>query len=343
MIDIVLMDALLQALPPRCRLILLGDHHQLASVEAGSLFGDLCAKGTDSRSAQLCAQLEQLTGKTHPSTTQSPSAPGDSVITLRTSYRFAAGSGIGSLAAAVNNGDKEKIAAMPEAPPSEDIQFCTLQGSRRRTWLEKHLSAGFEQIHRADSPEAALTALECFRCLCATRKGPSGVEEINNLTRQILARRGLVPREDIWYKGQPLIIRRNRYDMQLFNGDTGIVWPDETGMLMAWFMRPDNRLQPFSPAGIPEHDTAYAVTIHKAQGSEFDRVLLLLPEEESRVLSRELVYTGITRARSYLTVCAETGTLLAAAGRKTLRFSGLADKLHAKHQYSVPPCAGAVI
>jgi exodeoxyribonuclease V alpha subunit len=116
--------------------------------------------------------------------------------------------------------------------------------------------------------------------------------------------------------------------MQLFNGDTGILWQDNKGRLRAWFRRADNTLSSISPARLPEHETAYAITIHKAQGSEFDEVLLLLPDEESRVLSKELLYTGITRARNRLILCASSEIRATTVSRKTQRFSGLAEKLH---------------
>jgi exodeoxyribonuclease V alpha subunit len=146
----------------------------------------------------------------------------------------------------------------------------------------------------------------------------------------VLRRAGLISGRDTeWYQGRPIIILRNHYDLQLFNGDTGLLWYDERDrQLKAWFRRPDGRLHPVVPSLLPERETAYAVTIHKAQGSEFEQVLLLLPEEESRVLSRELLYTGITRAKSKLILCADRETLAAAVRSRTQRHSGLAEKLH---------------
>lgn len=181
----------------------------------------------------------------------------------------------------------------------------------------------------ASSPEQAFVAMEKFRFLCALRRGPDGVKGINTLVTQVLRRAGLIsPQNTEWYQGRPIIILRNQYEMQLFNGDTGILWQDGKGRLRAWFRRPDNTLSSISPARLPEHETAYAITIHKAQGSEFDQVLLLLPEEESRVLSQELLYTGITRARKRLIFCASPEIRAITVRRKTQRFSGLAEKLH---------------
>lgn len=179
----------------------------------------------------------------------------------------------------------------------------------------------------ATQVEEAFGAMEQFRFLCAVRKGPAGVEGINTMAHQILRQAGLISGDTNWYQGKPIIIRRNQYEMQLFNGDTGILWQDTAGQLRAWFRRADNRLYSVTPARLPDHDTAYGITIHKAQGSEFDKVLLLLPEEGNRVLSRELIYTGITRARSRLTLCCDHKILATAVGQRTRRYSGLREKL----------------
>ena len=326
MIDVVLMAALVQALPAKTRLILLGDRNQLASVEAGSLFGDLCGIGEPAWSAQLCEHLRQLTGADQLPQATSTSAMADSVVLLRTSYRFQAKSGIGSLAAAVNNGSMSEVDGVL-ADDFPDLEVHSLTGTRRDNWLQEQIIQGFQAMVSASSVEKAFAAMEKFRFLCAVRKGPAGVEGINAMAEHVLRKAGLIEQDTGWYQGKPIIIRRNQYEMQLFNGDTGILWNDQDGLLRAWFRRPDNSLYPVTPARLPDHDTAYAITIHKSQGSEFDQVLLLLPEEESRVLSRELVYTGITRARSRLILCSDRKILATAVRQRTRRYSGLAEKL----------------
>ena len=298
MIDVVLMDSLLQALPAQTRLILLGDPNQLASVEAGSVFADLCS-------------TEPLA---------------DSVITLRTSYRFRGTSGIGALATAINSGSIQKVDSVVATDFSDlDIHYSTDQ--HQKHWLRKQIIKGFQEMVTASSVEEAMQAMKKFRVLCAVRKGPAGVETINKLAERVLRENGLIPGDTDWYQGKPIIIRRNHYDMELFNGDTGLLWRDQDNRLRAWFMRPDNQLHPVSPARLPDHDTAYGITVHKAQGSEFDRVLLLLPGEQSRVLSRELLYTGITRARNTLSLCCSRDILAAAVRQRTIRWSGLTEKL----------------
>ena len=340
MIDMALMAALLEALPARTRLILLGDRSQLASVEAGSLFADLCDQGASQRpgndepawSSELCAQLHQITGEAFsPSkTSKGESQMEDSLVFLRTGYRFQQDSGIGSLAAAVQNGSMEAIEQViaAQSPHLSDlhVEFCT--GSLREHWLREAILTGFQDMMEATSPEQAFAAMERFRLLCALRKGPAGTEGLNRLATSVLRRAGYITSETEWYQGRPIIILRNHYELQLFNGDTGILWRDESRQLRAWFQRPDGTLQPVAPARLPEHATAYAVTVHKAQGSEFDRVLLVLPEEENRVLRRELLYTGITRARKKFILCADQEILAATVKQQTVRYSGLRGKLH---------------
>jgi exodeoxyribonuclease V alpha subunit len=340
MIDVEMMVAILEALPEKTRIILLGDRNQLASVEAGSLFADLCGNDESRWSPQLCAELEQLTGSSNLLSSSSGETAAkesgkasdpvlaDSLVLLRTSYRFQDNSGIGCLAAAVKSGSVEQM-NRTLADNFADVEMVQYTGAKREQWLEGRIRKGFQPMLTASSPEQAFAAIEAFRFLCALRRGPDGVEGINILVTQVLRRAGLIsPQNTEWYQGRPIIILRNQYEMQLFNGDTGILWQDNKGRLRAWFRRADNTLSSISPARLPEHETAYAITIHKAQGSEFDEVLLLLPDEESRVLSKELLYTGITRARNRLILCASSEIRATTVSRKTQRFSGLAEKLH---------------
>lgn len=327
MIDLMLMAALLEALPSDARLILLGDRSQLASVEAGSLFADLCGSGEPAWSEPLRARISRLTGQNFPQTADRSGPLADSCVLLRTGHRFQGESGIGSLAAAVNSGAAEAAEAVLAAG-LPDLEFAECAGREREAWLRTQLLRGFRGISEAASLEQAFAAMEQFRLLCAVHKGPNGTEGINSLAAAVLRQAGLISsRETEWHQGRPLIILRNQYDLQLFNGDTGLLWRDRDGRLKAWFRRADGWLHPVAPSLLPEHETAYAVTVHKAQGSEFEQVLLLLPEEESRVLSRELLYTGITRARRRLILCAARKTLAATVRSRTKRHSGLAEKL----------------
>ncbi len=322
MIDVVLMAALLEALPPHCRLILLGDRHQLASVEAGCLFSDLCGRDDPAWSEPVRDTIADLTG-TRPAAGGTRGPMADCVVLLRTSYRFRADSGIGMLARAVNSGDVRTIENLP-ATGRDDQEVVTAEG---RESLKQEILAGFTPLFRAGSAEEALARLDRFRILCALRHTTHGVSGINELAERVLDRAGLISATTPWYRGRPVMILRNRYSLQLFNGDTGIIWPDRQGRLQAWFRRPDNTLRPVALSRLPEHETAYAITIHKSQGSEFEQVLLLLPDTDLRILSRELVYTAVTRARRRLILHGDRKILARAVRRRAVRHSGLRQRL----------------
>lgn len=256
----------------------------------------------------------------------------DSCILLRTGHRFHAGSGIGSLAAAVNSGSAEDVKGVLTAGFADlEVEHCT--GKEREAWLRKQMLRGFAGMAGAKSLEEGFSAMERFRFLCAVHKGLNGTETVNRLAEEVLRRAGLISWESD-YQGRPIIILRNHYDLKLFNGDTGLLWRDRAGKLKAWFRRPDRSLHPVTPALLPKHETAYAVTVHKAQGSEFEQVLLLLPEEDNRVLSRELLYTGITRTKSKLILCADHDTLATAMRSRTRRHSGLDEHLHGSRDHN---------
>ncbi len=194
--------------------------------------------------------------------------------------------------------------------------------------MRPRLIEGFSQFLTASDPAAALAAFGRFRILCALREGPFGVAGLNQLTEQILEEAGLIRPRDPWYAHRPIMVTRNDYNLKLFNGDIGLLLPDgESGEIRAFFPGPDNTLRKLLPLRLPEHETAYALTVHKGQGSEFDRVLLILPDRGSPVLSRELLYTGITRARAGLELWFEEKVFREAVSRRASRTSGLRDAL----------------
>ena len=156
------------------------------------------------------------------------------------------------------------------------------------------------------------------------------MENLNAIAEEILAQGGLLtPRHGGFYRGQPLTIAENNYSLGLFNGDSGIVLPDsdDDDALRAYFLSGEGKLRRFLPSRLPRHETAFAMTVHKSQGSEFERVLLLLPQNDSPLLTRELLYTGLTRARRGVEIWATEPVLRAAIGRQVVRVSGLRDAL----------------
>ncbi len=325
MIDVPLMAALIEALPAATRLIMLGDRDQLTSVEAGSLFGDICAGREPGWSSPLCRRLRRLTGRA-PEPVAREESFADSIVLLRTSYRFAATSGIAALAGAVNSGSRKALAAVL-AGRFPDFSMHQVEKENLQQWLVERIVPGFRDCFVAADPGTALAALARFRILCCVREGATGVAGVNRIAEQALRARGMITGSDPWYRGRPVMITSNHYGLQLFNGDTGILWPDDRDRLWAWFFRADGTMHPVAPARLPAHETAYAITVHKAQGSEFAEVLLILPAQDSRVLCRELIYTGITRARTKLALCGDRRLLDLAVERRVSRYSGLAQRL----------------
>lgn len=323
MVDVVLMSALVEALPEKTRIILLGDRNQLTSVEAGNLFGDLCLTGQRSGETGLGRENngQPFFGL---------DSERNTVVHLSKSYRFHEKSGIGMLAKAVNNGDVVRVEQILGSDFTDLDYKNPLNRSQGREWLEKQIVNGYAAMADAPSLSDGFQCMERFRILCAVRRGSSGTEEVNRFSEQILQRRGWATSGPGLYRGRPIIIRRNNYGLKLFNGDTGLFWPDEDGRLMAWFKQKDNSFLAVSPARLPKYDPGFAITIHQSQGSEFSEVLLVLPENDNRVLSRELLYTGITRTRKKLFILSRSNILLKAVHRRSQRYSGLVDMISSR-------------
>ena len=196
-------------------------------------------------------------------------------------------------------------------------------------FLSERVVEGYRAFLEAGSPAESLERFERFRILCALREGPYGVTGLNSAVESILQREGLISPKGAFYRGRPVMVTVNDYSMRLFNGDTGILFPDPEngGAPRAFFPSPDGSIRSIAPERLPQHDTAFAITIHKSQGSEFDRVLILLPPADCDILTRELLYTGITRAKQSVELLAESAVFSSAVRRKTERNSGLRDAL----------------
>lgn len=342
MLDLALATRVCEALPREARLILLGDKDQLAAVEAGAIFAALAADPTLATTQR--AQLSALTGipeslmQTPPPHHQTPLA--GQVLWLSRTYRFAGDSGIHRLALAVRDGDAASALGLLAArPASDDLEWLAGAGSDAQPALINRLVDGFAAYldaleagqAGALDPTALFAAFNRFRVLCATRGGPRGVEAINALLTE--AAQARLPGSGLgrgdWFVGRPIMVQRNDHGQQLFNGDVGIVLPaDEEGRLSVYFPNIEQGWRRVPPARLPEHETAFAMTVHKAQGSEFDEVALVLPPgDESPAVTRELIYTGVTRARRRVVVCAETVTLKEGIARRLERRSGLLARL----------------
>lgn len=293
MIDLAMMARLLAALPKGARLILLGDPDQLAAVEAGSVFADLCALCTGPVAAR--------------------------VARLSESHRFADDGGIGVLAGLCNAGEVDAVLNVL----GEGGEALHWQAEVDAATLLAACKTGFaayrDAVRSHASPAAAFAAFQSFRVLCAQREGRTGLDELNRQIAQSL----FAPRSE-WYEGRPVMVSRNDYAQRLFNGDIGLFLNGQV-----WFESNESGMRSLVPALLPAHETAFAMTVHKSQGSEFAEILLALPDAMSAVLDRNLVYTAVTRARKRVQVWAATAVLEQALQRRAHRFSGLAARLAA--------------
>lgn len=330
MVSLPLMAKLVCALRRDTRLILLGDRDQLASVEAGAVLGDICdTGGVHGFSPAFAALAADVVGDAVTSST-GMSPLGDAVVQLRKSYRFSSAGGIGKVGSLVNAGDApgalsacldQAVAGVTLAPLPPAASLADA--------LAKRITEGYGGYLREESPEAAFAQFSRFRILCAMRSGPFGVEAINLLVRQRLAQAGMIHPRGRWYAGEPVMITRNDYNLGLFNGDVGLILPDaETGgELRAFFPSGTGGMRKVLPLRLPEYECAFAMTVHKSQGSEFDRVLLVLPDRDAPVLTRELLYTAITRAKTSVEILANQELFLATVTRCVVRRSGLRHRL----------------
>ncbi len=431
MIDLEMMAAVLAALPPQARLILLGDKDQLASVEAGAVLGKLCQRAADGHytpatrdwlaavtgagpvrgagadASAACANQARPDGRgreglplANPGLEDlidpAGTALDQTVVMLRHSHRFAADSGIGQLAAAVNAGSAAAVrdlwarghrdlALVVIADKRETASERPETASKHQDTSTKHLDVAFRQIliqgraatppgprepteslppgdasnalpprvgyrhflevlrqrrpsagagveHYDDWARAVLAAQGQFQVLCALRRGPWGVAGLNETIALLLREAGLIPASSGWYLGRPVLVTRNDYALGLMNGDIGVTLArpataGEPERLRVAFPAGDGQqgIKWVLPSRLQAVETVFALTVHKSQGSEFTHAALVLPDRPSPILTRELLYTGITRARHYFTLVrpGDERVLEQAVERRVLRASGL--------------------
>ncbi|RDS85711.1 exodeoxyribonuclease V subunit alpha [Dyella psychrodurans] len=373
MIDLEMMAAVLDALPPHARLILLGDKDQLSSVEAGAVLGDLGRRAEQGHySAATAAWLRTVSGENVDAFVSTDALALDQHIAmLRSSHRFGAASGIGRLAAAVNTGDAATVRDLLDARSSDiawissgatqsPIPSMALDGDAERFHLDASFDVprGFrfylDQLRqRRPAPNAdgttfrswaqhVLDAFNHFQVLCAVRQGPAGTERLNRDIATALLTAGLIESDRGWYEGRPVMMTRNDYGLDLMNGDVGVTlrmpgpdgeprlyvaFPMTRGTSVTHVEDNDIHVRCVLPSRLGDVETVYAMTVHKSQGSEFEHVALVLPDESSAILTRELLYTGITRARRWLSLFARQASVEQALAQQTRRYSGLSDRL----------------
>ena len=334
MVSLGLMAKLLAALKPDARLVLVGDQDQLPPVEAGNVLGDLCrASAISGFSENFRNDFGRCTGGalneiTHPAAGKLV----DTVIQLRTNYRSGEMEVLSDLSLAVNAGDATRAMALLRSSSGALTWEPLPPAKKLKAALRDALVTYYGEVLKSASPAAALAALGKFRILCAVREGPYGTVALNRLAGEILADAGLIAPDRLksgGYAGQPLMVTVNNYALKLFNGDCGVVWPADGKTSLVHFPDETGGIRAVARERLPEHDTVFALTVHKSQGCEFDHVLLVLPDQASPVLTRQLFYTGLTRARRSLRILAPETILCATISTQLQRMTGLSDAFRA--------------
>lgn len=363
MIDLEMMANLLDALPAHARLVLLGDKDQLASVEAGAVLGDLCRDAEAGwYSPQTRDWLEAISGEQLSASglhedTEGVHPLAQQVVMLRHSRRFGEGSGIGQLARWVNQQQADEARKLLAVRTHADLFSLALKGEHdhalERLLLEGHgdgpqgyrhylsllrrqrpaVDTALEDPRWTEWARDVLQAFDAFQLLCAVRKGPWGVEGLNLRITSALLKARLIDSDQQWYEGRPVLMTRNDYGLGLMNGDIGIALklperddPQARQVLRVAFPRNDGQggVRFVLPSRLNDVETVYAMTVHKSQGSEFAHTALILPDALNPVLTKELIYTGITRAKDWFSLIEpRPGVFEEAVRRKVKRLSGL--------------------
>ncbi|MFO8090656.1 MAG: exodeoxyribonuclease V subunit alpha [Desulfatiglandaceae bacterium] len=334
MIDLALMSKLVRAVPERSHLVILGDRDQLSSVDPGSVLGDLCGVEDMNRFSASFINTSSRFGVfpdqgTVPTGAGSPGPLLDCLVELKRSYRFEASSGIGEISRAVRLGNGRAAFEMLESGAFPDAVWRHLPSpDKLAAAIAPRILTFYRNLAKVGKPAEALDRFDDFRLLCALREGPYGVRALNRCVEWVLAREGVIRPDTRWYRGRPILVTSNDYNLNLFNGDLGVILPDSSaGGRLRVFFRTGESIRAFAPAGLPEHETVYATTVHKSQGAEFDEALIILPDRPSPVLTRELIYTALTRARGRVEIWGRPEVFIQAVGFRTRRGSGLAHRL----------------
>jgi len=292
MVDLALMSKLVDALKPGARLVLLGDKDQLASVESGAVLADLSA------------------------------ALPEHAVELKKSHRF-----------------QGKIKELADAVNGQDVDAAwniLNEGSKQVALLQEELieyivgrySAYIQKVKDDAEFNEIFTEFSQFQVLCSNRRGEQGVIELNRKVEELMQRQNKIHIAGQWYIGRPIMITQNNAAMQLYNGDIGLCLLDKKQQKLAvYFLRPDGSVKKVLPSRVPEHETVFAMTIHKSQGSEFDGCLCVLPAVMNPVLTKELIYTAITRAKSTLKIASSYAVFSQALQQRVNRTGGVFEKL----------------
>lgn len=360
MVDLAMMNRVFRALPLHCKVVLLGDADQLPSVSAGSVLSDIAPRPFLGYSTENVNYLKNVSGINIPKISVSKISKAtkkqqalnsflsesshtletsdiseinttqfnrsDNVTFLTKSRRFDGEGGIGRLAQSVILGSFDQSWGLLNQAIGHN-QITHLQGELVE-WLWPLVKKYYLPIFSCKDVTAAFQLLSNFRVLCATRVGEQGVEFLNDLITSLLINKGGIRSEQPLYHGRPIMISENNYHQGLYNGDIGFLWKNESGHLMAVFEDVNESYRWIMTSKLPHYETVYAMTIHKTQGSEFSHVAMILPnQKDNRLLSRELLYTGITRAKTKISIATNTRVWRQGVETKVKRYSGYSNDI----------------
>ena len=320
MMDIYLWVSVIRAISKHTKLILLGDKNQLASVEAGSILGDICSGSTNTFSKETSSMIgvefeEKVSG----------SKINDSIIELEKSHRFEKKSGIGTLSEAIIKGDGDSVIRLLESDEFPDIQFKEASNQSISELIEAFVHKPFQEMKRNGFSHEGFKE---YQILCALRKGPYGVEELNRRSELVIRDFLGISARKFWFEGRPVILTRNQWALNLKNGEIGFAESDHSGD--GFVINFESRESKPPTTRITDFESSFAITVHKSQGSEYDHVALVLSNTSNKVLSRQLLYTAVTRARKSVLVIGNTPVISSAVQHSVVRRSGLREKIRNK-------------
>ena len=334
MVDVTLMSKLLDAIPSTSRIIFLGDKEQLASVEAGSIFGDLCLSQLKTVN-HFTEHSINFFNKIIPNNNQiqlsnllsiqNKNILKEHIIELQHSYRFKDTEGIGRFSRQVLSGHIDDLEPLKKL--NQTGECVVVHQEYKGEVLNKEIELYSEYLKEIDIKKS-LQKLNRVRILCAVKQGQYGVNEYNNYCEAHLKKKGFIRPKQGFYHNQPIIITKNNNALKLYNGDIGIIREDKNGILQAYFEDIELGVRSVLPGYITNYTTVFAMTIHKSQGSEFNHVVVVLPQDpQLAILTRELLYTGITRAKDKVLILANDEVIIESSKRKVERASGIIDRL----------------
>jgi exodeoxyribonuclease V alpha subunit len=356
MVPLPLMARLFESLKPGSRIILLGDMNQLASVQPGYVLGDMCSSARLTKfSVHIATAFKELSSKELPSSfvlskddDDEKSMLTDCTVMLTESYRFKPGGVIDVVSRAINSAASvedsgkviELIKGFSDDKNQNILTYEDISGDSGQKWLSDSMSSlikeGFRPFIEASDAGSALAALTKFRIICGLRSGFQGVNSLNYISESLLFKKlskilcagksGSNQGGNFYYDHRPVMVIENDYNLNLFNGDVGVALQNDKGAIEVWF-EDDDGVRAFHPSALPQVETCFAQTVHKSQGSEFNSLLFVLPAADSPVLTKELVYTGLTRAMDRAFIAAPSSILEIAVRRSSHSGSGLADLL----------------